>query len=51
MGLRFVSWTETLPRGRRQAAGGVAAFVVRALALMLGAAIGLAILALIAHGG
>ena len=29
-----LSWTETLPRGRGQAPGGVTAFVVRGLALL-----------------
>jgi hypothetical protein len=42
-----LSYTETLPHGRSGSAGGVLAFVVRALALMLGAAIGLGLLALI----
>lgn len=46
-----VSYTTTRPRGRGRAPGGVAAFVVRGLALLLGAAIRLAILAMIAHGG
>jgi hypothetical protein len=45
-----ISYTETLPHGRSRSAGSVVAFVVRALALMLGAGIGLAILAMIAHG-
>lgn len=42
-----LSFTETLPRRRGQAPGGVTAFVVRGAALLVGAAIGLAILALI----
>jgi hypothetical protein len=42
-----LSYTETLPRGRSQSPGGVLTFIVRSLALMLGAAIGLAILVLI----
>ena len=37
-----LSWTETLPRGRRQAAG-VAGFIGRAIGLLIGAAIGLGI--------
>ena len=46
-----LSWTETLPRGRNSRGGGMLAFPVRGLALMLGGMIGLAILAMIAHGG
>jgi hypothetical protein len=46
-----LSYTQTLPRGRSRSAGGVLAFVVQALALMLGAAIGLGILAMIVSGG
>jgi Protein of unknown function (DUF4236) len=48
-----LSYTETLPHGRRSrgGAGGLVPFVVRGLALMLGAAIGLAILAMIASSG
>ena len=46
-----VSYTTTMSRGRGRAPGGVAAFVVRGAALLLGGMIGLAILAMIAHGG
>ena len=42
-----LSYTETLPRGRGQGAGGALAFVVRGAALLLGGMIGLAILAMI----
>ena len=46
-----LSYTTTMPRGRSRSAGGAVAFIVRGLALMLGGMIGLAILAMIAHGG
>ena len=42
-----LSYTTTMPRGRNQSAGGLAAFIVRGAALLLGGMIGLAILALI----
>ena len=47
-----LSWTQTLPHGRSRG-GGVTAFLVQALGLLIGAAIGLGILALIvwAYGG
>ena len=44
-----VSYTTTMPHGRGRSAGGLAAFVVRGAALLLGGMIGLAILAMIAH--
>ena len=42
-----ISYTETMPHGRGQAPRGAVAFVVRGAALLVGAAIGLAILAMI----
>ena len=43
-----ISYTTTMSRGRGRAPGGVAAFVVRGAALLLGGMIGLALLTMIA---
>jgi hypothetical protein len=44
-----LSWTQTMPRGRGRSAGGLLAFVVRGLALLAGAAIGLSFWAPVIH--
>jgi hypothetical protein len=46
-----LSWTETLPHGRRQRPGGAVAFIARLLAMLLGLAIGFGLLALFAAYG
>jgi hypothetical protein len=45
-----LSYTTTMSRGRGQAPRGAVAFIVRGATLLIGAAIGLGILAMIAHG-